>query len=124
MGQRKIEKAAAAQRIFLADSVVGREQDAPPCGDLGVSVSGDKLGASASGERVFARTQTPLPVELKAKAAELAATMIVIGLELFTPGLRVYEDAAAVPAGGGESFTEVYSADHRRRNRPDRALTL
>lgn len=74
------------------------------------------------GENVFARAQTPLPVELEAKAAELATAVIVIGLELFTPSLRVYEDAAAVLAGGGESITEVGSADHRRRDRANRAL--
>jgi hypothetical protein len=112
VGKHEIEKATAAQHIFLADPVVGREQDASPCGDLGVSVAGDKLGASGRGEGVFARAQTPLPVELEAKAAELATAVIVIGLELFTPSLRVYEDAAAAPAGGGESITEVGSADH------------
>jgi hypothetical protein len=50
--------------------------------------------------------------------------VIVIGLELFTPSLRVYEDATAFSAGGGEGIAEVGSPDHRRRDRADRALGL
>ena len=57
-------------------------------------------------------------------AAELSTAVIVIRLELFTPSLRVDEDAAAVPSGRGKSLTEVGGADHRRRDRADRALGL